>query len=288
VGDICFEIFFDSGFKPIRDSYVTPIHNHTMLELHALHKGCVLLETDNTSYIMNPGDMILIGKQVYHHIPSTYGDTLKFTLKFSYSYSPGGFLEENEKQLFRYFDAHVRNPDYTEIFQKCTDVERIFNDLFSLTEKNPLLKIEHQDALLKLLMIELLHLSIGEKVPDIPYPVSNNKLHQKNLQIKIIEYFFNYHYVEDVSCMDLAQLLYFSEKQTNRLLQSMYGMSFQEKLRDIRLRNAKMLLRDNSLSVAQIAKMVGYSSNGLCNVFKKIYGISPNDYRKSLHMEKEL
>ena len=51
-------------------------------------------------------------------------------------------------------------------------------------------------------------------------------------------------------------------------------------LENIRLRKARELLESTSLSISDIARTAGYNdSNYFARSFKKVYGVSPRDYR---------
>lgn len=59
------------------------------------------------------------------------------------------------------------------------------------------------------------------------------------------------------------------------------GCSFREFLTDVRLENAKTLLRYSELTVTEIAFSVGFNdSNYFSNVFKTRVGVSPKGFRK--------
>ena len=58
-------------------------------------------------------------------------------------------------------------------------------------------------------------------------------------------------------------------------------------LNNIRIAKAKQLLEDEKHSITKIAAMTGYnSSSAFALVFKKIMGISPQNYRKELSKNK--
>ena len=55
-----------------------------------------------------------------------------------------------------------------------------------------------------------------------------------------------------------------------------------------KIEQAKLLLEQSDMSVTDLAYHMGWStSNYFCSVFKKITGISPMQYRKSIHKESE-
>ena len=67
----------------------------------------------------------------------------------------------------------------------------------------------------------------------------------------------------------------------SRLLKKYAGKSFLEYLTDVRFQQVEKLIADNKYKQYEIAEMVGYKDFGYyIKVFKKRYGITPNEFRK--------
>ena len=72
-----------------------------------------------------------------------------------------------------------------------------------------------------------------------------------------------------------------NRSKVSHSFKSQTGKSFREYLTELRLADAKALLRYSDLSVTEISYSVGFcDSNYFSGVFKKWYGISPKEYRK--------
>ena len=81
----------------------------------------------------------------------------------------------------------------------------------------------------------------------------------------------------------MAEHCYVSQWHLSKLLNKHTGKSFYDLLNAIRIREAKILLRDPKLRVADISERVGYTDPGhFCRTFKKLEGISANEYRNGL------
>ncbi|TNJ57391.1 helix-turn-helix transcriptional regulator [Paenibacillus hemerocallicola] len=84
-------------------------------------------------------------------------------------------------------------------------------------------------------------------------------------------------YLENISArMDV------SSKYLSRIFKEKTGMNITDYINLIRIAKAKELLADSSLTIPEIAGRVGiYSRSTFLRIFKKMEGISPQDFRKS-------
>ena len=90
-------------------------------------------------------------------------------------------------------------------------------------------------------------------------------------------------YAEKLTLQDVAEHCYVSQWHLSKLLNKHTGKSFYELLNAVRIREAKHLLKDPSLRVSDVSEQVGYTDPGhFCRTFKKIAGVSANEYRNSL------
>ena len=90
------------------------------------------------------------------------------------------------------------------------------------------------------------------------------------------------HYREKLQLTDVAEQMYVSHWHLSKLLNGT-GKSFSDILNEIRVEKAKELMPDPSLHIADIAEAVGFSDLAhFARVFKKITGMSANEYRKTL------
>ena len=91
------------------------------------------------------------------------------------------------------------------------------------------------------------------------------------------------HLVADLSISAIAEELEMSQYYFSRLFKQSIGKSPYQYVVQQRIERAKYLLRTTSLSVAAIAKQVGFShQNQLAIQFRKFTGTTPSNYRKQL------
>lgn len=91
------------------------------------------------------------------------------------------------------------------------------------------------------------------------------------------------HYAEKITLVDVADAVYVSQWHLSKLLNRVTGKNFSEHLNEIRMEQAKEMLKDQSLRISDIALQLGYADLAhFSRVFKKITGVSAGEYRNSL------
>jgi len=91
------------------------------------------------------------------------------------------------------------------------------------------------------------------------------------------------HFTEDIQLTSLAAQYAISSGRLSTIIKDELQMTFSDYIAQLRIQSAKELLRDESLSIQEIAERVGYNDYYyFTKVFKKVQGISPSKYRKSL------
>lgn len=95
--------------------------------------------------------------------------------------------------------------------------------------------------------------------------------------------FMRENYSHKVTLTDVADNTFVSQWHLSKLLNKHTGQSFSELMNTIRIEEAKKLLGDASLRVGDVAEMVGFVDMAhFSRVFKKITGVSANEFRNSI------
>ena len=85
-----------------------------------------------------------------------------------------------------------------------------------------------------------------------------------------------------------ADHLGLSPAYLSKIFPQKMGKTFTEYLSEIRIDEAKRLLRESENDILEISRACGFNSaNYFCRVFKKLTGISPSDYRVSVPVVKK-
>lgn len=89
-------------------------------------------------------------------------------------------------------------------------------------------------------------------------------------------------YADDITLHDLSRICFLNPCYLLRAFKQYYAVTPHRYLTRRRLEKARTLLQDPSLSIRGLAKAVGYQDPGaFTKLFKKHYGLSPEQYRES-------
>lgn len=103
-----------------------------------------------------------------------------------------------------------------------------------------------------------------------------------NKIVQISKEYLESHYTEDISLEDLAEQVNMSPQYFSKLIKKTTGFNFIDWLSMLRVKKAKELLTNTSLTVKEVCFMVGYKDpNYFSRIFKKRIGITPSDFVKS-------
>lgn len=108
---------------------------------------------------------------------------------------------------------------------------------------------------------------------------SNDERNRK--LVGCIQAYIQKNYANDISMDELTDKFHVSRTYISRLLKKYTEQSFLEYLTDIRFEHVERLIAENKYKQYEIAEMVGYKDFGYyIKVFKKRYGMTPNEYKK--------
>lgn len=104
-----------------------------------------------------------------------------------------------------------------------------------------------------------------------------------NFIVKNAMAFIRANYARKITLKEVADSTYVSQWHLSKLLNRHMGQSFSEILNSVRIEEAKKLLRDPALRIGDVAETVGFLDMAhFSRVFKKITGVSANEYRNRL------
>lgn len=99
--------------------------------------------------------------------------------------------------------------------------------------------------------------------------------------VRMAKEYVSEHYQENITLEDIARVTFINATYFSILFKQKEGINFSDYLTQYRIRIAKELLKDSSLSIGEVGVKTGYkNAKYFSKVFMKLVGIKPSEYRK--------
>ena len=145
-----------------------------------------------------------------------------------------------------------------------------------MLEKKPLWDLMCR-SLLRTLYIDIFRMLSSDKISDMDNIADDSK-HSRYYHI---EMWFADNFAKQITEDDLASEISISKRHLSRVFADIYGMSFRDKLIEVRLHRAAQLLEQTEKNIDEISTAVGYRSfAGFHRAFVRYFDCTPYEYRK--------
>jgi AraC-like DNA-binding protein/quercetin dioxygenase-like cupin family protein len=258
-------------FSPLQ-----PDHYHSFYEIFYLWSGSCRFLLKDTVYQMEAGDLVFIAPGELHHSLYSAGEVCEIVMIY--------FKEEYLHLSDRSADSLTSiSGQGLQLHSFMGSVPTVYQEYLHslltrmLTENSRFDQYsEHFERcyLEELLLMLMRHSVMNEKEPDL--------LNSRDADILLAtKYIYNNFRkpltLEEVSSVASLSPTYFSKK-----FKLITGMGFKEYLNYVRLKHAQTALLTTNSSITDIALEYGFNdSNYFKDLFKKVYGKSPREYRKN-------
>ncbi len=246
-------------------------HVHNSCELLFVEKGSGVYRIGNEEYAVGPRDVLIIGALDTHSRKFMEVPCIRYGLNLQ-----PGYLEKLPV-LNTYMNLYQTHS--VKEAQKLKNIEpESFDRLVQLllllrkeTENNSSGEGDMCYALLLELTITLQRLLNLEKL---------NLSDSYRTMVDIKEY-INLHYTEDLSLEELSRRFYLQQNTISKNFKKTFGSNINTYINSVRISNAVRILESESVSITELAALVGYGSvNTFLRQFKEKMGESPLQYRK--------
>lgn len=247
--------------RTIPTGHYTKVHWHNYYEMEIILSGKGTHTLNNANYSMERGDVYLLSFYDYHAIRSLE-DMDHITLSFLPNAPDkriSDFLESSGKPVC--FKLNEENLQF--FLEKIKHLEK------ELADGKQMSKVMSSSLLSELLIFSF---RCANSNPDVTKP----------LLVQKATAYIHANFKEDITLDKLASHLGVSTGYLGKSLKKSLGKSFNDYLSDVRLKRACNLLESSDMSVNDIAASSGYSSaTYFLYVFKKRFGITPGEYKKT-------
>lgn len=272
VTDVLEQQFYISQVK--RNAYfaMKEAHVHPFYEIYYLLSGKRRIFVNHTIYVVNKGDIVAIEKGALHR--STYlADKAheRIVINFTDEFVKPLYEEFGKETVLKCFkNPHMTIPvsrrEYVDNLMQKMEYEYKIPDNFS----KRLLKNHLYELLIFLLRCQEFQYNTIEELDAVDEVIQD------------VAKYICQNYSSTITLEDAAKKANMSAAYFSRKFKRTTGFGFKEYLSSVRLREATTLLLETNASITEIALRCGYNdSNYFGDVFKKIKGMSPYQYRKN-------
>jgi len=243
----------------------TVIHTHPLHELYFLVNGETKYFVADEIFHLKPGDFIFIPREILH---KTDSETCLHNERILLSF--GDEMFAGEAALF---DELNRTKIIHIPANKRYQVEELLYKIQAEYEREDI----YHGILKKLYIQELIVLLCRLKYDFVPAKT------ESELLINSVAEFIRENFAQELTLAVLGKKFGLSASFLSRRFKEVSGMGINEYITNVRIHNAAQLLKQERLSVTEVAARCGYSdSNYFASVFKKIKGITPLKYARTL------
>lgn len=220
--------------------------------------------------------------QIYFMIPGQVhtwefeGEVEGYVVNFSTAFFQSFLLRPEYIETFSFFAGNTKDGVINLSDEKALVVQNTFEDLVAQSDQRK----DHRWDMIRVLLLKIF-LTIEQKnVEENTHDTSNyNYALLKNFQ-KLIEK----NYKKLKLPMEYAELLYITPNHLNGLCKDQTGISAGELIRNRIILEAKRMLINQHLGIAEIAYELNFKDNSyFTKFFKKQVGVTPEEFRKKSH-----
>ncbi|WP_345953650.1 helix-turn-helix transcriptional regulator [Mucilaginibacter sp. PAMB04168] len=247
-------------------------HKHTFYHLVLFTEGAGTHAIDFEQFKVKP-------YQIYFMVPGQVhswgfaGKVDGYVINFSTLFFQSFLLKPDYLEQFPFFSGNITDAVINLPQAVQAAVIQLFEQLVNESDNAQRMGVDMVRALLLQLFISIGRLGFEQNVKQ---PNAYNYTLLKNFQ-KLIEQ----HYAELRLPKDYAELLYITPNHLNALCKDVLGIPAGEVIRNRIVLEAKRLLINLELTIAEIAGRLHFDDNSyFTKFFKKHTGITPEEFRK--------
>ncbi|SEA38161.1 Beta-xylosidase [Pseudobutyrivibrio sp. ACV-2] len=263
-----FNIIHESNSEPREQHY------HQNIDMLYVLSGSVDVVIDDKIYNLKKEDMILINSNKRHKFENS-GNLL--AIRFAIDYYLLSQTVGTTQMLFLCNSAVDKNSAYDKLRHQMKEIIRYYYA-----------KGQHDNCYLQALYYEMLHILIANfmvKTDEARILFDNDAEKER---ISEIQSYIQGHYQAAISLNDLADQMFLTPAYLSKYIKKKFGMTFVDYLNNIRLFHAVDELIYTNKSLTHIAMDNGFSTSAAFNKsFKKVFNVSPGEYRKNYENRKQ-
>ncbi len=259
------------------------VNRHDHFEMVYIKKGNAIFQIEGIDVNMPPHSIIIIKPGRAHKFVVKSDVCELIVLSFTFK------SQKNDAE------NHVSLTDFVEYIEDDATGDYLF---LSLSKKNDIIHVMNRilreriktqvwgDFLSCLLVIELFVLLSRTLKQEWEQSAKNRNLKLHEL-LNIAKEYIDNNYDKDLTLTQVAKYIYLSDSYFAHSFKDKFGISPKSYILKVRIEAAKEYLKNTDTKVAEVAKIVGFSSQQRFNdIFKKHENITPLSYRQMCKLER--
>ena len=262
----------DQPAHPPHNGFMVPKHVHDgFLEFVYVVKGEGVHTINDMPYSARKGTLLFIGFGQTHQIESEGGEYYNILLRPEYLGVGMEYATDMMADLLSFVAlSEQTGPCFRFSGNQIDRVESLIKMLYKETEEP---REYSETATRNLLHLLLIHLLRKIKSPETP--TSKDRLEE-------ITDYLKEHYTEDLSLSSISERFFYNSSYFSRMFKKCTGEAFTSYVNSLRIRRAMELLEDETLSVDDIAGMVGFGDvKTFYSQFKRYTQTTPGAFRRA-------
>ncbi len=245
------------------------MHSHICHELYFLFSGKRRYCVGHNIFDVAPGNLVIIPKTELHKTSVLEGEGYeRFVLYFA-----DDTIEELKMNL---------GEDAVSEFLSCgclvlpseisKKIEANLEEILLESKRND--SVSHKLKLNLFQNIILYALRYGK--------IKDKETNEASDKIQEVARFISSNFYREITLSECARKAFMEETYFSKKFRQLTGFGFKEYLIGVRIKAAENLLSNSDLSICEISEKCGFSSsNYFGDIFKKIKGCSPSEWRKN-------
>jgi len=273
IEDITVEILCDNPPDEISKAYrtttinkITPLHNHMYYEIFHLPVGNAVLNFENDSVTLNKNSIVIVPPMVFHAENCISADAESEAIDFI-------FMSNNLKSSFPLYGRlakALKSPFSVFEGERIADITHKLH--YSVESGN----YSQTSILFHQLILLIIELSGQTKAR-----FERNSTDTNMKRLYKIQQYISRNITEDIRVEEIANSLFLSTRQINRIIKMHFGCSFKEYVVILRMNLASQLLRTTDSSITEIYQKIGYNSaQAFYRAFQNRFSCTPAQYRE--------
>lgn len=251
-------------------------HFHSTYEIHIPILGDLSILAEDENIIVKPGSVCILPPNSIHYVfddPNIKRTGFRFALQS---------IDETDNEIKSIFFDSFFSIKKAIVIEDCNIYEKYIRSAYE----------NYFSGSPNFMISDLLFLALYEsaiKLKPVKYLNYTTGLECSNILVsEKIEIFLNSSYNKEIRLNDLSKILNLSERQTQRIIKNLFGMSFSSLLNKRRLASAKLLIKNTNYSFEEIANISGFHDKSyFYRRFTSTFGFTPGNYRYTILKKEE-